>query len=166
MREGGSLFSCAIFQGAQQATRRPHLRLARGGTDSVCLCVRRYLHHAPTSPHTQPPNHTNPCTPQYFTPTSLATTPHSHLSFGYKQLVWGIPLGLASVFAKDNTTLHIHTIHFINNRKHPTPTLLGNILKRALVVPSSSPHQRAFVYGACSGTAQVGVSFLSTLYMV
>ena len=56
---------------------------------------------------------------------------------------------------------HIHSTHFINTRKHPTPTRLGQVYKGALVVPPSSPHQRAFVYGACIGTAQVGVSLVS-----
>jgi len=36
--------------------------------------------------------------------------PCSHLYFGYKWPVWGVPLGLASVFAKDSVTFHIpHT---------------------------------------------------------
>ena len=36
-------------------------------------------------------------------------------------------------------------------------------LKKSLVVLPSSPHQRAFVCGACIGTAQVGVSLVSLL---
>jgi len=56
---------------------------------------------------------------------------------------------------------HIHTTHSTNTRAHPTPTLLGKVYKRVLVVPPSSPHQRAFICGACIGTAQVGVSLVS-----
>jgi len=56
---------------------------------------------------------------------------------------------------------HIHTNHSINTRAHPTTPRLGKVYKRALVVPSSFPHQRAFVCGACIGTAQVGVSLVS-----
>jgi len=52
----------------------------------------------------------------------------------------------------------------------PTPTLLGKVCKRALVVLPSSPYQKVFVCGACIGTAQVGVfvgvPFWSTLQMV
>jgi len=40
-------------------------------------------------------------------------------------------------------------------------TRLGKVYKRALVVPHSSRHQRAFVCGTCIGTAQVGVSLVS-----
>jgi len=74
--------------------------------------------------------------------------PHSHLYFGYKLPVWHVPLGLASVAAQDRATLHIHS-------------RLGQVYKRALVVLPSSPHQRAFVCGACIGTAQVGISLVS-----
>ena len=56
---------------------------------------------------------------------------------------------------------HIHTNHSINTRAHPTPPRLGKVYKRPLVVPPSFPHQRAFVCGACIGTAQVGVSLVS-----
>jgi len=54
---------------------------------------------------------------------------------------------------------HIHTNHSINTCKHPTPTRLGKV--RVGVGCPSSPHQRAFVCGACTGTAQVGVSCVS-----
>jgi len=43
----------------------------------------------------------------------------------------------------------------------PTPTRLGKVYKGALVVPLSSPHQRAFVCGACTGTTQVGIPLVS-----
>jgi len=86
---------------------------------------------------------------------------HSHLYFGYKLPVQHVPLGLAPVFTKDRATLHIQTTHSINTRKHPTTTSLGRVYKRALVVPSSCPHQRPFVCGACIGTAQFGVSLVS-----
>ena len=50
--------------------------------------------------------------------------------------------------SKDRATLYIQSRH-------------GKVYKRALVVPPSSPHQRAFVCGACTGTEQVGVSLVS-----
>ena len=59
-------------------------------------------------------------------------------------------LDLASVHAKDRETRHIHSTHSINTGQHPTPTALGKVYKRAVVVPPSSPHQRAFVCGACT----------------
>jgi len=53
----------------------------------------------------------------------------------------------------------MQTNHCINTCKHQTPTTLGKVYARTLVVSSSSPELRAFiwVYGACIGTAQVGV---------
>ena len=93
--------------------------------------------------------------------TTYPALPHSHLCFGYKLPVWHVPPGLVSAAAKDSATLHIHSTHSINTRKHPTPTRLGQVYKRALVVPPSPPHQRTFVCGACIGTAQVGVSLVS-----
>jgi len=87
--------------------------------------------------------------------------PHIHLSFGYKLPVTAPTPGLVPTVAKDRATLHIHSTHSINTHKHPTPTRLGKVYKGALVVPLSSPHQRAFVCGACIGTAQVGVSLVS-----
>jgi len=58
---------------------------------------------------------------------------------------------------------HIHTNRSINTRKHPTPTPLGKVYKRALVVPSSTPHQIVFVCGACKCTTQVVISLVSLL---
>jgi len=49
----------------------------------------------------------------------------------------------------------------INTHKHPTPTRFGKVYKGALVIPLCSPHQRAFVCGACIGTAQIGISLVS-----
>jgi len=72
--------------------------------------------------------------------------PRNHPCFGYKSPVPGALLGFSSAAAKDRSTLHILTP-------------LGKVYKRTLVVPPSSPHQRALVCGACIGTAQVGVSF-------
>jgi len=77
------------------------------------------------------------------------------------QLRTGPQLGLASLFAKNRDTLHIHTNHSINTHKQPTPTCLGKVYTRVMVVPPSSPHQPAFVCGACSGTSQVGVLLVS-----
>jgi hypothetical protein len=121
-------------------------------------------HHGLPRSHTWPRTLTTPL---------HATTLHSHLLpahipaprlmsiLAIKLPVRHVPLGLASVFAKDRATLHIHSTHSINTRTHPTPTRLGQVYKRALVVPPSFPHQRAFVCGACIGTAQVGVSLVS-----
>jgi len=61
-----------------------------------------------------------------------------------------VPLVLASVAAKDSATLHIYTNQSINTRKHSTLTPLGKVYIGVLVVTSSTPHQRAFVCGACT----------------
>jgi len=100
----GSLSSRAIFQRARQAVWRPHLRLARGSANSVCLrwrqlklarggngsvCLRgrRYLHNAPTSPHTRTPTHPTPLNATTLHSHLLLNhtpAPHSHLCLGYK----------------------------------------------------------------------------------
>jgi len=117
------------------------LRLARDSVDSVCLRARRYLHHALLWPHTQPHIHATPLhdtTPHsHILPTHTAS-PHSHLYFGYKLPVWNVPLGLTSVAAKYRSTLHIHSNHFINTRRHSTSTPLGKVYKRTLVIPPCS----------------------------
>ena len=115
------------------------------------------MHLDDNAPYTWTLIHTTP-----LQPTTLHThhppdhTPAhcSHLSFGYKKPVRGVPLGLALVFATDSA----HTNHSINTRKHPTRAPLVTV-----IVPSSSPHQRAFVCGARTGTAQVGVVLVSCL---
>jgi len=143
---------------------RRHLQLARGNADSVCRRADRYLHHAPPGPHTQPRTHTTPLhatTLHSHLLPAHTPAPHSHLCFGHKQPVPGAPLGFVLAAAKDSATLHIYSTHSINTRKQPTPTPLGKVYTRALVVPSCSPHQRAFVCGACTCTAQVGVSLVS-----
>ena len=150
----------SIIMGA----RRQNLRLARGSAESVCLRAHCYLHHTPPRPHSRPRTLT---TPLYATALHShlipAHTPalHGHLSFGYKLPVTARTPGLAPIVAKDQATLHIHSTHSINTRKHPTPTRLGKVYRGALVVPLSSPHQRAFVCGACIGTAQVSISLVS-----
>jgi len=156
---GGSLYSCAIFQTTRPATCWPHLRLARVGTDSVCLCACLYLLHTQTRPHTRPPSHTTPLhTKTLHSHLPLRTpTPHSHLYFGYKLPAPVVSLDLISVHANDIATLYIHTNHSVYTRKHPTPTPLGKVYMRDLVVTSSSPRQRVFVCWACTDTAQVGV---------
>jgi len=61
--------------------------------------------------------------------------PHTHLYFGYKSACPGRTPGLVpTVVAKDSATLH-------------TPTRLGKVYKRALVVPPSSPHQSVRLWG-------------------
>ena len=87
--------------------------------------------------------------------------PHSHLCFGYKQPVPGMPLGFVSAAAQDRATHHIRSNHSVNTCTYPIPTHLGKVHKRALIVPPSSPYQRVFVCGTCAGTTQVGVSLVS-----
>jgi len=55
-----------------------------------------------------------------------------------------------------HTWTHIYTYMYTH-----IYTQTGKVYKRALVVPPSSPHQRTFVCGACTGTAQVGVLLVS-----
>ena len=116
--------------------RQRHIRLARDSADSVCLRAHRYLFHAPPSPHTRPRTFTTPLHAttlhSHLLPANTPP-PHSHLYFGYKLPVWGVPLGLASVFAKDRATLHI-----LSRR--------GRVCTRALVVlPSSLTKERSSV---------------------
>jgi len=145
-------------------TQQRHQRLSHNSADSVCLHARCHLHHVPSRPHTRSRTHTTPLhatTLHAHLLPAHTVPPHSHLYFGYKLPVLHVPLGLASVFAKDRATLHIHSTHSINSRKHPTPTRLGQVYKRALVVPPFSSYQRAFVCGAYAGTPQIGVSLVS-----
>jgi len=149
--------------------RLQNLRLARGSAHAAapilfvfvliatCTMLRQDL-----TPGLAPSQH--PCMQPLFTPTSSPPTslhPTAISILAIKLPVRKVPLGLASVFDKDRATLHIHSTHSINTRTHPTPTRLGQVYKRALVVPPSFPHQRAFVCGACIGTAQVGVLWVS-----
>jgi len=130
--------------------RRRNLRLARGSAESVCLRTHRYLHHAPPRPHTRPRTLTTPLHATTLHSHLLPThtpAPHSHLSFGYKLTVTARTTGVAPNVAKD--------------RAPPHPLTPWQSIQRALVVPLSSPHQRAFVCGACIGTAQVGVLLVS-----
>ena len=137
-----------------------------GSADFVCLCAHRYLHHGLPRSHTWTRTLTTPLhatTLHSHVLSAHTPVPHSHLCFGYKQPIPGALLGFALAAAKDSATLHIHSTHSINTRTHPTPTHLGQVCKRDLVVPPSFPHQRVFVCGACIGTAQVGVSLVSLL---
>jgi len=65
-----------------------------------------------------------------------------------------VPPGLVSAAAKDRATLHIHS-------------RLGKVYKKALVVPPSSPYQRAVrlwgMHRHCTGWRLVGVPLRSTL---
>ena len=81
-----------------------------------------------------------------------------------------VPLSLTCQFMlnvqRNRSTLHDHSnfkpLHYYcDTCRHPPPTTLGKVYKRALVVPSSTPYQRAFAYEACTGTTQVGVLLLS-----
>ena len=130
--------------------QRRNLRLVRGSADSACLRARRYLHHAPPRPHTRPRTLTTPLHATILHSHLLPAhtpAPHSHLYFGYKLTVTARTTGLAPNVAKD--------------RAPPHPLTPWQGIQKALVVPLSSPHQRAFVCGACMGTAQVGVSLVS-----
>jgi len=141
-----------------------HLILARGSADSSCLLARRYLYHAPPRPHTRPHTHKSPLQVTTFRSHLLpahTVPPHSHLYFAYKLPVWHVLMGLVSAAAKDRATIHIHSTLSVNARKHPTPPSLDKVYKRVLVVPPSTPRQRTFICGACTGTAQVGVSLVS-----
>jgi len=113
--------------------RRRQLRLARVNTDSVCLRAHTYLYNDLQT-------------------SDLASHPHNTLAYNHTSL--------PPPPCPHSATSHIRLAHSINTRKHPTPTPLGKVYKRALVVPPSSHHQRVFVCGACTGTAQVGVSLV------
>ena len=94
-----------------------HLRLACDNADSLCLRARCYLHHTPPRPHTQPCTLITPVhatTLHSHLPFANTAAPHSHLYFAYKLPIRHVPLGLASVAAKDRATLHIHSNHSIN----------------------------------------------------
>jgi len=138
--------------------------LARGSADCVCLRARHYLHHVPTKPHAWSLTRTTPLhatTLLSLLSPAHAPAPHSHLYFGYKLPVRHVLPDLVSAAANDRAILRIQSNHSINTRKHTTPTPLGKVYTGALVVPSFTNHQRAFVCGACTGTAQVGVSLVS-----
>jgi len=126
--------------------------LTVGSADFVYLCAHRYLHHGLSRSHTWlriliTPLHATTLHSHLL----LAHTPASrcHLSFGYKLTVTARTTGLTPNVAKD--------------RAHPHPLTPWQSIQRALVVPLSCPHQRAFVCGACIGTAQVDVSLVSPL---
>jgi len=144
--------------------RQRHLRLARGSADSDCLRTRYYPHHAPPRPHTRFRTLTTPLhatTLHSHLLPAHTPAPHSYLCFGYKQPVPSALLGFVSAAAKtcdDRATPNIHSTHSINICRHPNPTPLGKVSKRALVVPPSSPHRRVFACGACTDTAQIGRS--------
>jgi len=145
--------------------RRRNLRLARGSADSGCLCAHRCLHHAPPRPHpASHPHNTLACNHSSLPPPSVLPPTHAHT---FQHIIFCKYIGprlCVRFFVKGARSMglsHIHTIHSIYTRKHPNPTRLGKVYKGALVVPLSSPHQRAFVCGAWIGTAQVGVSLVS-----
>jgi len=140
--------------------------LARSSADSVCLCAHRYLHHALSRPHTRPRTHNIPLQP-HFTPTSSRPTLFYLIAISVLAIIAcpGRTPGLVvPTIAKDSATLtdrDIHSTHSINSHTHLTPTRLGKVYTRDLVVTPSSPNQREFVCGVCIGTAQVGISLVS-----
>jgi len=160
--------------GSIKGVRWRNLRLAHGSADSVCLRADCCLHHGPPRPHTLPRTHTTPLhatTLHSHLLPAHTTQPHSHLCFDYKYHVWGVPLGLASVFAKNSATLHNHSTHSINTRKHPTPTPLGNVYTGVLIaLPFLLTKERSTVGRAlapyrvascCTGTTQGVISLMS-----
>ena len=131
---------------------------------ATCTMLRQDLTPglALTQHNTLAHNHTS------FPPPSVLHPPYTHT---FQRIIFCKYIGprLCVRFfvngARSMGLFHIYTVHSINTRKHPTPTRLGRVYKRVLVVPPVSPHQREFFHGACIGT---GVSFLfrSTLQTV
>jgi len=126
--------------------------MTRGSADFVYPCAHRYLYHGLPRSHTWSRILTTPwhatTLHSHLLPTNTPAS-HSHLSFGYKLTVTARTTGLAPNVSKD--------------RAPPHPLMHWQSIQRVLVVPLSSPHQRAFVCGACIGTAQVGVLLVSLL---
>jgi len=171
--------------------RRRNLLSARGSAASVCLRADRYLHHvedhcggfppsersgkthdwraaAPIlfvfvliatctmarqdlTPCLAPSQH--PCMQPHFTPACSPPIPLHPIAISVLAIN---SLSRARRWASSQQPLRIE-------RPSTSPTRLGKVYKGALVVPPSSPHQRAFVCGACIGTAQIGVSLVSLL---
>ena len=98
------------------------------------------------------------CNHSSLTPSSVLPPPHTHT---FQHIIFCKYIGprLCVRFfvkgARSMGLLHIHTTHFINTRKHPTPKRLDKVYKGVLVVPLFSPQQRLFVCGVCIDTAQV-----------
>jgi len=73
--EGSFPPQCAIFPGHLKAwVLRPFSNRARGDTNSVCLCARRYLRYAPTRKTRNLQHIQHLCMPLHFNATSLQTT--------------------------------------------------------------------------------------------
>jgi len=91
------------------------------------------------------------CMQPHFTPTSSPPTLLHLITISIlvlKLAVRHVPLGLDSVLFKVRATLYIHSTHSINTRKHPTPTRLGKVYKRALprlYLPPPSINERSSV---------------------
>jgi len=111
-----------------------------------------------------------PCSTKISKPTSHphittplhATKPHSHLSL-YSKPPTPTPSN-TPFFCQINIDPRLCVRFFVKGAHSmglPTPTRLGKVYKRSLVVPLFFPHQRAFVCGACTSTAQVSVSLVS-----
>jgi len=93
----------------------------------------------------------NPCMQPHFTPTSSPPT-----------LLHLIAISILAIKQLSGTYRWASPQCSLRTARLSTsPTRLGKVYKRALVVPPSFPHQRAFVCGACIDTAQVGVSLVS-----
>jgi len=105
--------------------------------------------HQDLTPGLAPSQH--PCMQPHVTPTS---SPPSPLHLVAISILAINSLSVAYYWASPQCLLR-------TAKPSTPPTRLGNVYKRVLVILPSSPHQRAFVCGACIGTAQVGVSLVS-----
>jgi len=93
----------------------------------------------------------HPCMQPHFTPASSPPTPLHFVAISILAIN-----SLSGAYRWVSPQCSLRTA-----RPSTSATRLGKVYKRALVVPPSSPHQRAFVCGPCIGTAQVGVSLVS-----
>ena len=119
----------SIIMGA----RRRNLRLARGSADSGCLLTHLCLYHALPRPHpASHPHNTLACNYSSLPPLSVLPPPHTHT---FQHIIFCKYIGprLCVRFfvkgARSMGLLHIHTTHFINTRKHPTPKRLDKVYK-------------------------------------
>ena len=131
-----------------------------GSADFVCFHAHRYLTMAcqDLTPGLAPSQH--PCMQPHFTPTSSPPTPLHFIamsSLAIKLPVRHVPLGLASVFAKDCATLHI---------PHTPWQCIQLSLGRTPLFPSPKSVRLWGVHRHRTGWRLVGVPFWSTLQTV
>jgi len=111
----------------------------------TAICITRHQNVIPVLAHSQ-----HSCMQSHFTPTSSPPTPLHLIAISILAIncLSARTPGLVPTVAKDNTTLHI-------------PHTPWQSIQKSLGCTPSSPHQRAFVCGACIGTEQVDVSLVS-----